>query len=1025
VLPGSIITLTTGIDIKTGTSGADTFDGSVNANGVATLTSVDNLDGAGGNDLLLGGLAGGNLAPTLKNIESAEFITALPTTFDLVNTTGLNSMLMRNSSAALTVNNIPSTTGTTFTIQDQAADVNLNFTNSALVGANSFTLALSGAQSDATGGADVTIAQQAGTDTSGLETVTLTSGGSAANFLDSLAAQNAAATSTLATLNVTGAQGLTVTTGLAASVRTVDASGMTGANGLTAPFAATAAVTVTGSGGDDALTFTANNADSTINAGAGNDVISITNFNTNDSIAGGDGTADRLDITAVNAEAIAANLTNTTGFEQLSLNTAGSGGATLNATRFGSIDTVRLNKGTAGAYTVTLAAGTQTLGIAEPTAGTNATLGGLLTVNDTGTATTDVLNITNRDTDTTSATNNFAGAAITVNGFETVNLNTGSVATVAQTTGVITLNNDSLSGANTLNVSGANGVTVARVDSNSSGLLTIDASGLTGTAALTMTAAPVYTVSTGTTKITGSANADTLLGIAAASGSTIVGGAGNDTITGGSQADSITGDAGNDTISGAAGNDTISGGDGNDTIDVSGGAGTVSLDGGAGNDTVNLAATLTASDVVVGGEGTDTLRISAAATAATAAGVSGFETLSLDAAVAQGMEQFTNNTGFTQINYNAAATIAVTNAAAAVTAIQVDTSGANVYSLGRLVDTTSNSLTITPETGGPRTVATLTIDNEESVTINTGTKAGDNLTITTLNAADLTTLTVSGSNNVTITNPIGAAANLATISAAGLTGTLSVDASTSTANGTFTGSFSAANTITGGTGADTITGGTAADSLTGGNGADVIDGGAGADTLLGGLGNDSISGGIGDDTITGGVGNDTLAGGDGADDFVFEAASNGVDRITGFVSGTDDLNVITNGLLAAIAGETPITAAGAADSVIFADDNVYYVSMNGAAANLTTLGTATLSADDLTATTLTNLATYLDERFATSATNGHDVVLAINWTAGSSTTTYLYEHVEANANATIQAAELALIGIIDRGTTILTANDVI
>jgi hypothetical protein len=205
----------------------------------------------------------------------------------------------------------------------------------------------------------------------------------------------------------------------------------------------------------------------------------------------------------------------------------------------------------------------------------------------------------------------------------------------------------------------------------------------------------------------------------------------------------------------------------------------------------------------------------------------------------------------------------------------------------------------------------------------------------------------------------------------------------------------------------------------------VINGGAGADSLLGGLGADSIVGDIGDDTITGGVGNDTLLGGDGADDFVFEAASNGVDSITDFVVGTDDLR-ITGNVLAAVTEIAPITAAGAADSVTFADNNVLYVSMNGAAANLTTGGTATLSSADLTATTLTNLAAYLDERFATSANNTDDVLLVINWTAGGSTSTYLYEHIEANANATIQAAELTLLGVVTRGsTTPLTTGDVI
>lgn len=1014
--PSGLFTLTTGVDLRTGTIGNDTFDGSVNNNGVATLTSVDVLNGGDGTDLLIGGLAGGNIAPTLSNIENAEFITAAATTFDLVNTTGLQSFLMRNSSATLTVNNVPATSGTTFTAQDQPSDFTLNFTNGALVGANSFTLNLSGAQSDGTGGADVTLSQQAGTDTTGLETVTLVSGGSTANFLDSLVVTNAAATSTISTLNVTGAQSLTVATALAASVRTVDASGMTGAVGLSAGFAATAAVTVTGSGGNDSLTFAANAADSNINAGAGNDVVSLAGFTTADTVAGGDGTADRLDISAVNAEAIAAALTNTTGFEQLSLNTAGTAASAINATRFGTIDTVRLSAGTAGAYGVTMQAGTVTVGVGNAGAGA---LAGALTVTDTGTAATDVLNLTNRHT--SGAVDVFAGNAITSAGYETVNLSTGAVATAAQTVGLVTLNNDSLSGANTLNISGANAVTLAGVASNSSGLLTVDASGLTGTATLTMGAAPTFTVATGTVSITGSANVDTLLGTAA-TGATIAGGAGNDAITGGTAADSLSGDAGNDAITGGGGNDTINGGDGNDTITVA--AGTVSVDGGAGNDTVTVGATLTAGDVLVGGDGTDTLSLAAAATAATAAGVSGFETLTFTAAAAQGMEQFTTNAGFTRVNAGAAAVITVTNASSSVATLGLATGVTATFD--RLVDVSTNTLAIAPLAAGAIAVAGLTIDDEETVTVSTTGTAGAaaNITVAAMSATDLTSLTISGAGSFVVGVPIGGAANLATVNASANTGLVTIDASTSTANMTMTGSFAGVNTFTGGTGSDTITGGTAADVLTGGNGGDLINGGAGADVLMGGLGADVINGEIGDDTITGGVGNDTLSGGEGADDFVFEAASNGVDTITGFVVGTDDLS-ITGNVLAAVIEIAPITAAAAANSVAMADNSVYYVSMNGAAANLTTAGVATLAGADLTAGTLTNLATYLDERFVATGVNTNDALLVINWTAGGSTTTYVYEHVEANANATIEAAELTLIGIVDRGTTILTTGDVI
>jgi recombinational DNA repair protein RecR len=96
--------------------------------------------------------------------------------------------------------------------------------------------------------------------------------------------------------------------------------------------------------------------------------------------------------------------------------------------------------------------------------------------------------------------------------------------------------------------------------------------------------------------------------------------------------------------------------------------------------------------------------------------------------------------------------------------------------------------------------------------------------------------------------------------------------------------------------------------------------------------------------------------------------------------------------------------------------------MNGAAANLTTLGDATLSGSDMTAATLTNLATYLSERF--TATANDDVVFAINWTAGGSTTTYIYDFTQSlTVNSTIEATELTLVGVVDRGATALVAGD--
>lgn len=1018
---GTTYTLTTGIDVKTGTSNADTFDGSVNANGTATLTSVDVLDGAGGNDSLVAEMTGATIAPTVKNIEQVEIIGGgtAASTFNQVNVSNSPTLLVRNSSQTVTIDSF---SGDSLTMRDQAADLNINVTNTSAVGANTFTLNLSGAQSDGTGGSDVALAQMAGADVTGIETVVVDSGGSNANFLDSLTSVNGAATSTIAALNVTGAQALTITTGLNTSVKTLDASATTG--GVTASFATTTTATLTGGDGNDALTLTANAGDVSVTAGKGDDVIALTggSFTTADSIDGGAGTADRLSVIAADAEAIVAALTNTTNFEQLSLNTIGSNASSINATHFGTIDTVRLDAGTTGAYGVTMGAGAKTLGVAT----TNQTLGGALTVTDTGTASTDALTIIDRNT--TSATNNFNGQAITSAGYETVTVNTGTTATLAQTLGVITITGDATNTAQTINVTGANALTIGAPSSNSSGLFSIDASGMTaqaaGTATFTMSA-PTFAGVTGTVSVTGSAGQDVLLGHASAA-NTISGGAGVDTVTGGSAADSLSGGAGNDVITGGGGNDVVSGGDGNDTITMT--TGTVTVDGGAGNDTVNVAATLTASDSLVGGDGTDTLKISTAAVTATlAAGVSGFETLEFDAtgAATQDMVQFTANSTFTRLNFGATAgnTNAFSNVAAGVATLGLADVALASGTMTRLVDTTADTLAI-DATGltAPRVVTALSIANEETVSIATGSVAAGDLTITTLTANDIKSLTVTGAGDLTVTNSIGSGAALATINAVAATGTITLLADTSVVDMTITGSLSAANTITGGTGSDIITGGDAADSLTGGNGADNISGGGGADSLLGGIGNDTISGGIGADTITGGTGNDTITLGDGADQVVFAAnGSNGVDTITDFVSLTDTINVTT-----VITGAAVTITAAAVEQAIL-DNTEYYISTNGAAANLTTLGTATLNVADLTATTLTNLAAYLDERFLDDNADATDVaVIAINWTAGGNVTTYTYEWAQDGVAATILAGELTLSGIVTHAAdAILVSTDLI
>ena len=1035
---GQVITLTNGIDYKDGTVNDDIFDGLVNAQGIATLNSSDRLDGKEGNDKLIAEVGGGTIATTTIDIENIEVITTGASTLDMINMASVETLSIKNGAAALTVNNI-ATTDLGITQLNQSGDYTLQYSNSALAGDNNVAITLNGAQSDAIdGGAIVTISQQAGSDSSGAETVTLDSIGSNANFLASLLSQDSAGNSKIETLTVTGTQALTVTTALNASVSTVDASTLTA--GLTASFANTSsAMSVKGGEGNDSITLTANTGTIDVAMGTGDDTFAMIGgggFNTLDVIDAGEGT-DTLSVQAANAEAITATLANVSNFEALTLNTAGTAGASTNATYFGDIATVTLAAGTgAGTYGVTMAAGEKTVNVA-------AALAGQLTVTDTGTATDDVLTINNINIATAVAVDVFAAQAITSAGYETVNIDSGSVVTVLQTLGIVNVNADSTSNANTLNLTGINAVTLAGAVSNGSGDFTIDASGLTGAATLVMGAAASRSGGvTGTTIITGSDNASTALGLGdtllgnITAANTINAGAANDTVTGGAVADTINLGAGDDILTTSTGNDIVSGGEGNDIMTA--GVGEQTLKGEAGDDTIIMGATVTADDVLDGGEGTDILSISAAVTASVAAGISNFETLALATAgaVTQDMIQFTNNSAFVTAAVGGTGTHNFTNADAAFNTLQVTDFGAaetvTAATVARLVDTAADTLTIngagtisTTVDALATTLITVTADNEETININGGELATEDITITTLNANYVTSMTLTGKGDVIITNTLVGGADLATVDGSAVGGAVTVDAATSTADMTMTGTVSTGvNTLTGGTGADTITGGAGNDLLTGGNGNDTLTGNAGNDALLGGLGADTIDGGVGTDTITGGAGNDTLTGGLGIDSFVFEGLSNGTDTITDFVSGTDTLDVSTNTLITAPAGgnEVVITAAALAQALV--DDRAYFISANGAAANLTTAGTATLTTTDMNGDAngvLTAVAAYLNERFTVSA--GDDDVIAFNWTAGGSDTTYIYDFTDGNADATIDAAELTLLGVVEHGDDILTAGD--
>jgi Ca2+-binding RTX toxin-like protein len=247
---------------------------------------------------------------------------------------------------------------------------------------------------------------------------------------------------------------------------------------------------------------------------------------------------------------------------------------------------------------------------------------------------------------------------------------------------------------------------------------------------------------------------------------------------------------------------------------------------------------------------------------------------------------------------------------------------------------------------------------------------------------------------------------------------------------------SASDHISSGDSNDTVYGGDGDDTIFGNQGNDLIRGGTGTDSIHAGTGNDTVFGEAGDDIIYGGSdGNDQLSGGADADNFLIPDDGAGIDTVTDFVAGVDDISVTSSTMaiarrpLSAIGTETATTSAGATNGIEIADNDVHYISLDGQAGALTIDGTATLTSADLAASTLTNLAAYLDERFtnsvATGASGDVDAIMVVNWTAPSSTVSYVYEFTENAASVNISGSELALLGIIERSSTILTIGDVI
>jgi len=900
--PAVVFPLTTGADVKTFGSGNDTINALYASATGMTFQATDSLDGGTGSDTIniQVGATGTHAAASMVGIEtvSANF-SATGGTVSLLGSTGVTTVESSASTTAGAFSNIGSV-ATALKVSNTASDATFGFTTAAVAGtADTVALTLSGV----TGGT-VVIA--------GVETIGITSSGSA-NTLTGLTAASAT------TVNVAGDQALTLGT-LGSTVTTLNAGTNTASGlGVTATMGPAATATITGGTGNDLINVSAILGNVSIAGGAGNDTVTATtNVTTTDTISGGDGVADVLSTTAAVAEGYTAPTTRTiTGFERLTLSTAGSASATLTTANVDTgIATVTLSAGTGGAYGITGPAGTLAVSSATP-------LLGALTLTDTGSAITDAATLTNSGT--TASVNVLGGVAVTSTGYETLNISTGStsssgVTSGAQTLGAVTVTVDT-GGASAVNFTGVNSLTTGAVSAT-----TISASGMTGTAALTLASA------TGATSITGTANADN--------------------IGASSVAASITGGDGADTISGGTLNDTINGGDGADSI--TGGRGKDSITGGAGIDTFVIAqptvaaitSTVGLPDVITDfTSGTDKLSLGQTVTAflgnytnftlaQTAANADGRGNLAYFVSGENNLYVQASTTG--GINVNTDTVVTLSNVTSLVSADLL----LGAQGTGNTVVLVAAAVPVVSTTASNATNSVLTTTQDDTITAVTGSTAAatsltgtgaaidgglgsDTLNITAAADAQVTSLVTAGTTGVAVTNVETVNLTVTATAAANALGTLPATLTTLTATGTDSnGAITATVGATGqtitvtntlGTTGSTITFG-AFPGVTAGVATQTVTTGAAADTFntiaVDGI---KVDGGAGDDTfnITNAAAFDddalmiTITGGTGTDAITFPAA---LITTTATVNLADTTDVSISGVETLNAGAVSVDA---------------------------------------------------------------------------------------------------------------------
>jgi len=522
IATGSVITLTSGADTGTtfvGTALGDTFNATlINEGGVAnviTLNPLDQLDGGAGVDTINATINASVTPSSMANIENLVLTAVADATagtdaaadvISLANAASISSITFTSTGDddGATANNLQGKLSGSqgLTIKNSAVNIQVQTVNTALAGdSDSIVVNLE----SVTAG---TLTIDPLTATNGYETVTINSNGTATNVLTSL---DDASSTTLATLNIAGAQGLTITNAQLASVKTIDASSSTGAVTVNLTIAAVHAVT--GGTGNDTFDLSGTFVDGTtvasrdvVDGGAGTDILTL----------------EDQEVTAVGS---ASQFSTVTNIETVRIDTdmtASANFANLTGVTTIEMDGASPNNVRANALTYTVASEqTVKFDVAD-----NGTESMIFTIG--GNSTTDIMNIDINGV-------NLGDGLVTYTGIENVNIATSGTSLMD---GGHVMTNTAATQA--MNISGSGSLQLANITADSV------TSTMTGSGTLTIG------VLQSATSFTGGANIDSITGSTGAD--ILIGGGGADLIVNGVAADD---DAAGDIITTGAGFDTV------------------------------------------------------------------------------------------------------------------------------------------------------------------------------------------------------------------------------------------------------------------------------------------------------------------------------------------------------------------------------------------------------------------------------------------------------------------------------------